>query len=76
MRILMVGDVVGKSGRTALADTLPELKSEYKADFIVVNGENAAAGIGITPEIASGMLKTNEINVITLGIIIPHRWQW
>lgn len=47
--ILFIGDVVGEPGRTAVKHMLPELKREHGADFIIVNGENAAAGRGITP---------------------------
>ena len=51
MNILFLGDVVGKPGREALAKYLPRLKRRLKLDFIVVNGENAAHGIGITADI-------------------------
>lgn len=67
----MVGDVVGKPGRQATLEWVPVLKSEHGADFVIVNGENAAAGIGITPEIADTMLCEGEIDVITLG---NHAW--
>ncbi len=70
MRILMVGDVVGKAGRTILLEQLPQIKEEYRTEFVIVNGENAAAGIGITPEIAHTFLK-NGVDVITLG---NHAW--
>ena len=48
MRILAVGDVVGRSGRKAFADYTPKLKAEKNIDIVVVNGENAAHGKGIT----------------------------
>jgi len=70
MRVLMVGDVVGKPGRMLLQEQIPLLKSQYKADFIIVNGENSAAGIGITPDIAQSMLRS-PIDVVTLG---NHAW--
>ena len=70
MRILMVGDVVGKPGRTILQDEAPRLIAENRVDFCIVNAENSAGGIGITPEIAAGMLR-NGINVLTLG---NHAW--
>jgi metallophosphoesterase (TIGR00282 family) len=51
MRILFLGDVVGRPGRTAVIETLPKLRMRYGADFVVVNGENAAGGFGITEAI-------------------------
>lgn len=71
MRILMVGDIVGKTGRTAAQEWIPILREQFDVDFVVVNGENAAAGIGITPEIAAGMLDREKIDVVTLG---NHAW--
>lgn len=66
----MVGDVVGKPGRLALLEQLPRLVSEYGVDFVIVNGENAAAGNGITPDIAIHFLQSG-VHVITLG---NHTW--
>ena len=57
MRILLVGDVVGKPGRQAVANLLPELRSEYGIDLIVVNGENSAGGFGITPGTAQELFN-------------------
>lgn len=71
MRILMVGDVVGKPGRTVALDWLPRLRTRHKADFVIVNGENAAAGIGITADIATELLRRGSTDVITLG---NHAW--
>jgi 2',3'-cyclic-nucleotide 2'-phosphodiesterase len=51
MRILFVGDVVGRSGRTIITERLPGLIADWKLDFVVVNGENAAGGFGITEAI-------------------------
>jgi len=48
MRILFVGDVVGKTGRAAVSEHLPGLRESLDLDFVVVNGENAAHGFGIT----------------------------
>ena len=48
LRILFVGDVVGRSGRTAIADHLPGMVRDWALDLVVVNGENAAGGFGIT----------------------------
>ena len=70
MRILMVGDVVGKPGRTVLHEELPRLKSEHRVDFCIVNAENSAGGIGITPDIADTLLRQGA-DVLTLG---NHAW--
>ena len=56
MRVLMVGDVVGKPGRRALKQVLPGLRSELDLDVVVVNGENAAAGFGLTDDTADELL--------------------
>ncbi|MCW5946264.1 MAG: TIGR00282 family metallophosphoesterase [Fimbriimonadales bacterium] len=66
MRVLFLGDIVGKAGRRAVANCLPSLVDTYSPDFVIANGENAAAGIGITPEIVSEFLKIG-IDAITLG---------
>ncbi|MEM9104346.1 MAG: YmdB family metallophosphoesterase, partial [Pseudomonadota bacterium] len=70
MRLLFLGDMVGRSGRTAVWDKLPGLIADYKFDFVVVNGENAAGGFGITEDI---FLKTLEAgaDVVTTG---NHVW--
>jgi metallophosphoesterase (TIGR00282 family) len=64
--ILFVGDVVGGPGRRTLLDLLPVLRERYQTDFVVVNGENAAGGIGITPKIADELFS-GGVDVITLG---------
>ena len=51
MRILFIGDIVGRSGRNILLDRLPKLIAEWKLDLAIVNGENAAGGFGITEAI-------------------------
>ena len=66
MRLLFIGDVVGKPGREALAATLPKLRAERMPDLVVANGENSAGGVGITPETADQMF-TAGVDVITLG---------
>jgi len=53
VKLLFVGDVVGKPGRVALLDLLPSLVDRHKADYVVVNVENAAGGFGVTPEVLS-----------------------
>jgi metallophosphoesterase (TIGR00282 family) len=64
--ILFVGDVVGGLGRRTLLALLPRLVAEHAPDFVVVNGENAAGGLGITPKIADELFGAG-VDVITLG---------
>ena len=68
---LIIGDVVGKPGLDFLISKLDDLKTFYKIDFIIVNGENAAGGKGITSAMAD-QLKTAGVNIITSG---NHIWQ-
>ncbi|MBM10398.1 MAG: metallophosphoesterase [Magnetovibrio sp.] len=70
MKILIVGDVVGKSGRQALLSNLPYLRDQLKLDFVVVNGENAAHGFGITDKICTSFYEVG-VDVITTG---NHVW--
>jgi metallophosphoesterase (TIGR00282 family) len=70
MRILFLGDVVGRPGRTAVIETLPKLRMRYGADFVVVNGENAAGGFGITEQILIELLDAGA-DVVTSG---NHVW--
>jgi len=66
MRILTIGDVVSKQGCEYLRETLPALKRDYKADLVIVNGENSAVGNGITPQSAKYIFDCGA-DVITLG---------
>lgn len=66
MRILFLGDVMGRSGRDAVSHHLPELRDSLKLDFVVVNGENATAGMGLSPEHAKLILDAGA-DCITLG---------
>ena len=70
MRVLFLGDVVGRSGRTAVVEKLPDLKKTLRPDFIIVNGENAAGGFGITPSITENLLNSG-VDVVTTG---NHAW--
>jgi 2',3'-cyclic-nucleotide 2'-phosphodiesterase len=65
-KILFVGDLVGGLGRRTLLALLPGLVAEHAPDFVVVNGENAAGGLGITPKIADELFAAG-VDVITLG---------
>ena len=66
MRLIFLGDVVGKSGREAVYEQLPLMRERYKSDLVVVNGENAAHGFGITEEIYM-KLREAGADVVTLG---------
>tara|TARA_Y100001934_G_scaffold210225_1_gene248776 strand:+ start:314 stop:1132 length:819 start_codon:yes stop_codon:yes gene_type:complete len=70
MRILFCGDVVGRSGRDAIADHLPRLREDLKLDFVIVNGENAAHGFGITEKICETLFQAGA-DCITGG---NHTW--
>jgi metallophosphoesterase (TIGR00282 family) len=64
--ILFVGDIVGGIGRRTILRLLPDLRERLSPDFVVVNGENAAGGLGITPKVADELFAAG-IDVITLG---------
>ena len=66
MRILFLGDVMGRAGRTAVIETLPKLRADWGLDFVVVNGENASSGVGLTAAHAKSLL-TAGADVLTLG---------
>ncbi len=66
MRLLFLGDVVGRSGRAAVVEALPRLRKRYDLDFVVVNGENAAGGFGITEPILVELLDAGA-DAVTLG---------
>src|SRR6058998_4170519 len=70
LTVLFLGDVVGAPGRTAVITRLPELKDKYALDFVIVNGENAAGGRGITGKITIDLLRSG-VSVITTG---DHIW--
>lgn len=70
MRILFVGDIVGRPGRTAISTFLPRIKRELRADWVIANGENAAHGNGLTPSTMKELFESG-IDVITSG---NHIW--
>jgi metallophosphoesterase (TIGR00282 family) len=70
LRILFIGDVVGRSGRTAVTDRLPGLIRDWSLDLVIVNGENSAGGFGITEAIYQEFLDAGA-DAITLG---NHSW--
>jgi len=70
LKLLFIGDIVGRPGREFVRDRLPRLRSEHGLDFVIANGENAAAGAGITGTIAKSILESG-VDAITLG---DHVW--
>ena len=70
MRLLFLGDIVGRPGRKAVVDRLPGLRERWRLDFVAINGENAAGGFGITEAIADEVLAAGA-DAITLG---NHSW--
>src|SRR6202140_260965 len=70
LTVLFLGDIVGEPGRNAVISRLPELKEQHGIDFIVVNGENAAGGRGITGKITIDLLRAG-VSVVTTG---DHVW--
>jgi metallophosphoesterase (TIGR00282 family) len=70
MRILFIGDIVGRSGRTVVVERLPGLIAEWKLDLVVVNGENSAGGFGITETIYNELIDAGA-DAVTLG---NHAW--
>src|SRR3954469_24919860 len=70
MRIIFIGDVVGRSGRAIVLERLPELIKDWKLDLVVINGENAAGGFGITEVIYQELIDAGA-DAVTLG---NHSW--
>src|SRR5437867_10647684 len=70
LTVLFLGDIVGEPGRTAVITRMPELKEKHALDFIIVNGENAAGGRGITGKITIELLRAG-VSVVTTG---DHIW--
>ena len=72
MKILAIGDIIGKPGRNAVKEILPGLCSEHNIDLVIGNGENAAGGLGLTPSTADELFDSG-IDVITSG---NHIWAY
>ena len=70
MRLLFLGDIVGRAGRIAVVDLLPKLIRDWKLDFVAINGENSAGGFGITEAIYNELVEVGA-DAITLG---NHSW--
>jgi len=71
VKVLVIGDVIGKPGRVALSHLLPRLREEHSIDIIVANGENTAGGLGVTVK-TLGELQAAGVDVITSGNHIWH----
>jgi len=70
MFVLAIGDVIGKPGRQAVGDLLPEIREQYNLDLVIANAENIAGGIGVTPGTAGELLDAG-VDVLTSG---NHVW--
>src|SRR6202007_2271954 len=70
LRIFFIGDIVGRSGRAVVTERLPGLVADWRLDLIVINGENAAGGFGITEAIYQELIDAGA-DAITLG---NHAW--
>ena len=70
MRVLTIGDIVGENGVKKFKEELPKIRAEYNIDFVIVNAENSAGGMGITTKIFNDLLNLN-VDVITMG---NHTW--
>ncbi len=70
MRVLMIGDVVGRTGRYCLRDLLVRIKENYEINFVIANGENSAGGTGITRKVANDIFSYG-VDLITTG---NHVW--
>ena len=70
LRCMVIGDIIGKPGRLAVVGSLPDLRTEHDIDLVIANGENLAAGAGLTPSLAEELFA-NGVDVITSG---NHIW--
>ena len=70
MKILLIGDIVGSPGRTAMAQVATRWKAEHRADYVIANAENSAGGRGLTPPLADELLAAGA-DVLTMG---DHVW--
>jgi len=68
--VLVVGDIIGKPGRRAVNELLPDLRQQYGLDLVIANAENIAGGIGVTPNTAVELLDAG-VDVLTSG---NHIW--
>ncbi len=73
MKIIYCGDVVGRSGREAVLSHIKDLREDYKADFVIVNAENAAHGFGLTPSICRDLYDAGVDGIITGNHVFDQR---
>ena len=73
MKVLYLGDLVGRAGRDAAIARLPELRKDLSLDFVIVNGENAAGGFGITPQICDDLFAAGTDVVVTGNHVWDNR---
>ena len=66
MKILTIGDIVGENGVKKFKEELPKIRAEHNIDFVIVNAENSAGGMGITTKIFNDILNQN-VDAITMG---------
>ncbi len=72
LRVLFIGDIIGRPGRRAVRKLLPELRRRYDLDLVIANGENAAGGIGLTPAVAEELFQAG-VDILTSG---NHIWRY
>ncbi|MDD4877079.1 MAG: YmdB family metallophosphoesterase, partial [Dehalococcoidales bacterium] len=70
MLILAIGDIIGKPGRQAIQELLPDLRQQYQLDLVIANGENTAGGIGLTSNTARELFDAG-VDILTSG---NHIW--
>ena len=73
MRVLFIGDVVGRPGRNCLAAAIPGLRERHSPDLVIVNGENSAGGVGITEKSAAGLFEAGADVITTGNHVYRHR---
>jgi hypothetical protein len=73
MRVLFIGDVVGSPGRRGLRDSMPTLRERHSPDLVIVNGENSAGGVGITPRTARDIFEAGADVITTGNHVYRHR---
>ena len=73
MRVLFIGDVVGSPGRRGLAQAMPQLREDHRPDYVIVNGENSAGGLGITRKTAEDIFDAGADLITTGNHVYRHR---
>ena len=73
MRVLFIGDIVGRPGRSGLASAMPEIRERHAPDLVIANGENAAGGLGITENTANELFEIGVDAITTGNHVYRHR---